>query len=114
MSKDKTLLDKLRENLTEEDIDMLEQLFKQEGLIFVLETDEELESAIEVVRDKIISEFEQTVERFRILNIELMRENQDLEAELAPKVADPAANTSWFRKVMKCLTSYLPFFYGAD
>ncbi|KAG6515169.1 hypothetical protein ZIOFF_025554 [Zingiber officinale] len=105
----KTLLDKLRENLTEEDIDMLEQLFKQEGLIFVPETDEELEAAIEVVRDKIISEFEQTVERFRILNIELMRQNQDLEAELAiarevaPKVADPAANTSWFRKVMKYL-----------
>lgn len=62
----------LRENLTEEDVDMLEQLFKQEGLIFVPETDEELEAAIEDARDKITSTFEQTVERLMVINIEVM------------------------------------------
>lgn len=62
----------LRQNLSDENVDMLEQLFKQEGLIFVPQTVEELEAAIQHVREKTISSLKQKIEKFRDVNIEVM------------------------------------------
>ncbi|XP_042417901.1 kinesin-like protein KIN-1 isoform X2 [Zingiber officinale] len=110
-----TLLEKLRQNLSDENVDMLERLFKQEGLIFVPRTVEELEAAFQDVREKTISALEQKIEKFRDANIELMRVNHALQAELAIarevalKVADPVANAPWFHKIMKSFASYVPF-----
>ncbi|KAG6490462.1 hypothetical protein ZIOFF_051760 [Zingiber officinale] len=105
----------LRQNLSDENVDMLERLFKQEGLIFVPRTVEELEAAIQDVREKTISALQQKIEKFRDANIELRRVNHALQAELAiarevaQKVADPVANAPWFHKIMKSFASYVPF-----
>lgn len=74
----------LRQNLSDENVDILEQLFKQEGLIFVPQTVEELEAAIQDVREKTISALEQKIEKFRDVNIEVMSGQHFLELMVAP------------------------------
>ncbi|RZR98645.1 hypothetical protein BHM03_00028031 [Ensete ventricosum] len=113
--KSERLLEKLKQNLNEEDVDMLDELLTLEGIFFDPHSTEEIESAIEDVTIKTISALHQAVEDLKDRNDKLMMENHTLKADLtAARLALTNANTvpyaSLFGKARELLISYLPSF----
>ncbi|RRT79879.1 hypothetical protein B296_00007125 [Ensete ventricosum] len=113
--KSERLLEKLKQNLNEEDVDMLDELLTLEGIFFDPHSTEEIESAIEDVTIKTISALHQAVEDLKDRNDKLMMENHTLKADLtAARLALNNANTvpyaSLFGKARELLISYLPSF----
>ncbi|XP_077247490.1 ATP binding microtubule motor family protein [Tasmannia lanceolata] len=81
-SRDK-ILEKLRENLSIEDVNLLEELFIMEGIIFDPQLPEAFESAYEDVITLTISSLHQAVEELTNTVEKLKRENKVLKAKLA-------------------------------
>ncbi|CAL9174516.1 unnamed protein product [Musa hybrid cultivar] len=113
--KSERLLEKLRQNLNEEDVDMLDELLTLEGIFFDPQSTEEIESAIEDVTIRTISALHQAVEDLKDRNDMLMMENHTLKADLtaarlALNNANTVPNASLFGKARELLISYLPSF----
>nr|XP_018679280.1 PREDICTED: kinesin-like protein KIN-1 isoform X4 [Musa acuminata subsp. malaccensis] len=113
--KSERLLEKLRQNLNEEDVDMLDELLTLEGIFFDPQSTEEIESAIEDVTIRTISALHQAVEDLKDRNDMLMMENHTLKADLtaarlALNNAKTVPNASLFGKARELLISYLPSF----
>lgn len=129
----------LRQNLNEEDVDMLDELLTLEGIFFDPQSTEEIESAIEDVTIRTISALHQAVEDLKDRNdmvivfkifwlivaitlvlmysycLQLMMENHTLKADLtaarlALNNANTVPNASLFGKARELLISYLPSF----
>ncbi|URD74114.1 KISc [Musa troglodytarum] len=113
--KSERLLEKLRQNLNEEDVDMLDELLTLEGIFFDPQSTEEIESAIEDVTIRTISALHQAVEDLKGRNDKLLTENHTLKADLtaarlALNNANTVPNASLFGKARELLISYLPSF----
>ncbi|CAL9115326.1 unnamed protein product [Musa textilis] len=113
--KSERLLEKLRQNLNEEDVDMLDELLTLEGIFFDPQSTEEIESAIEDVTIRTISALHQAVEDLKRRNDKLLTENHTLKADLtaarlALNNANTVPNASLFGKARELLISYLPSF----
>ncbi|KAH7840640.1 hypothetical protein Vadar_019576 [Vaccinium darrowii] len=76
------ILEKLREKMGVDDVNLLEELFIQEGILFDINFVEDLESAYEDVRCRTISSLQQAVENLVVTAEELLRENKALKARL--------------------------------
>ncbi|KAI8555784.1 hypothetical protein RHMOL_Rhmol05G0201100 [Rhododendron molle] len=76
------ILEKLRDKMDVEDVNLLEECFIQEGILFDINSVEDLESAYEDVTCRTISSLQQAVEELVITGEELMRENKALKARL--------------------------------
>ncbi|XP_039121728.1 kinesin-like protein KIN-1 [Dioscorea cayenensis subsp. rotundata] len=81
-SRDK-ILTKLRENLKEDDVRLLEELFIVEGIFFNPSNTEEFESACDDIIWQTVSALERTVQELRDEVEELNKENYKLKSELA-------------------------------
>ncbi|XP_010278756.1 PREDICTED: kinesin-like protein KIN-1 [Nelumbo nucifera] len=76
------ILKKLREKLEAEDVKLLEELFKIEGIFSDLSSAEEIESAYEDVTFRTVSSLHQALDELTRTVDKLKRENKDLEAKL--------------------------------
>ncbi|EEF49791.1 kinesin-like protein KIN-1 isoform X2 [Ricinus communis] len=77
------ILNRLRERLDIEDVELLEELFILEGILFDPNSVEDLESAYEDVTSQTISSLQQAVEELRFTIEELKCENKALKARIA-------------------------------
>ncbi|XP_038975295.1 kinesin-like protein KIN-1 isoform X2 [Phoenix dactylifera] len=75
------VLENLRMHLSEEDVDLLEELFMMKGISFDPQSPEDIESAYDDVTFQIISSVQQAVEDLRDMAEQLTRENSALKAE---------------------------------
>ncbi|WOK92924.1 hypothetical protein Cni_G01616 [Canna indica] len=102
----------LKQNLSEENVEMLSELFMLEGIFFCPQSTDEIEAAIEDVSMKTISALEGAVEELKDINTKLMRENEVLNDKLSVALnrIDQGVNVSFFGKGIQCLASYLPSF----
>ncbi|KAF7142912.1 hypothetical protein RHSIM_Rhsim05G0144600 [Rhododendron simsii] len=76
------ILEKLRDIMDVEDVNLLEECFIQEGILFDINLVENLESAYEDVTCRTISSLQQAVEELVVTGEELVRENKALKARL--------------------------------
>ncbi|XP_050221136.1 kinesin-like protein KIN-1 [Mercurialis annua] len=84
------ILDKLRERMDDEDVELLEELFILEGIIFDPNSVEDLESACEYDTLRTICSLQQALEELVSTVEELRRENKALKSRIA---AAEMANT---------------------
>ncbi|XP_073012159.1 kinesin-like protein KIN-1 isoform X1 [Typha latifolia] len=100
------ILDKLRENLNEEDVELLEELFILEGIFFNPDSIEDIDSACNDITSQTISSLHQAVKELKETVEELIMENNELKAELEASrqlgldLRNAHENLSFFGKFM--------------
>ncbi|GAB2277511.1 hypothetical protein Dimus_012218 [Dionaea muscipula] len=77
------IINKLRERLGVEEVELLEELLVLEGILFYPNSIEDLDTAYEDVTSRTISSLQQAVEELVFSVEELKRENKNLKARLA-------------------------------
>ncbi|KAJ4763799.1 Kinesin-like protein [Rhynchospora pubera] len=108
------IVSKLKENLKEEHVDLLEKLFIMEGIFSLPQTKEEIELAVQDVTARTITTLHQAVEDLKEQLIELQEENHKLRMELvaqklAMKPGNLPQNLSPFAKLVSALRFLFPF-----
>ncbi|XP_074292768.1 kinesin-like protein KIN-1 [Silene latifolia] len=76
------ILSKLRERMCAEDVDLLEELFIHEGIMFYPTSNEEIESDLDNVTAKVIASLQTTLEELISTVDELQKQNKALRAKL--------------------------------
>ncbi|XP_078171566.1 ATP binding microtubule motor family protein [Carex rostrata] len=109
------IVSKLKENLKEEDVDLLEKLFIMEGIFSPPQTEEGIELAVRDVTARTITDLHQAVENLKEQLDELQEENNKLRLEFvaAQKLAinpwDLPQNLSLFAKLVSAVRFLFPF-----
>ncbi|KAG8649684.1 kinesin-like protein KIN-1 isoform X2 [Manihot esculenta] len=107
------ILNRLREKLDVEDVELLEELFILEGILFDPNSVEDLESAYEDVTLQTISSLQQAVEELVFTIEELKSENKALKAriEVAERLnvmpKEAGENASVMRKISDTLSFFI-------
>ncbi|CAN8280567.1 unnamed protein product [Cochlearia groenlandica] len=91
------ILEKMKERMTNDDIKMLEEVFIQEGVIFSLDSTEDVETAYEDTVSKTIESLQQKVEELQQKVKKLEAENKHTQEQaLANPKSDPLGKISMF------------------
>ncbi|XP_065853825.1 kinesin-like protein KIN-1 isoform X2 [Euphorbia lathyris] len=104
------ILNRLRERLDDEDIELLEELFILEGILFHPNSVEDLESACEDVTVRTISSLQQALEELVINLDEVKSENKVLKARIAAANAEPKGageNASVLQKISDTIRFFI-------
>ncbi|CAE6082222.1 unnamed protein product [Arabidopsis arenosa] len=75
------ILEKMKERMSNEDIKMLEEVFIQEGIIFSLDSMEEVETAYEDIVSKTIQSLQQAVDELQLKVKKLEAENMGIQVQ---------------------------------
>ncbi|GAB2211538.1 hypothetical protein Drorol1_Dr00024853 [Drosera rotundifolia] len=97
-------MNKLKERLSFEDVELLEELLVQEGILFSPDSAEDFNSALDIITSRTISSLHQALEELVLVSEELMRENKNPKARLA---AYEKPDKLCFWDKMSCALSYL-------
>ncbi|KAL9271442.1 Kinesin-like protein [Drosera capensis] len=76
-------MNKLKERISFEDVELLEELLVQEGILFSPDSAENFDSALDIITSRTISSLHQALEELVLVSEELMRENKNPKARLA-------------------------------
>ncbi|VVB06732.1 unnamed protein product [Arabis nemorensis] len=91
------ILEKMKERMSNEDIKMLEEVFIQEGIIFSLDSMEEVETAYKDIVSETIKSLEQTLEELQLKVKKLEAENKSIQEQaLRNQESDPVGKMSRF------------------